>query len=107
MWREDLEAVLRGHDRMSIEEFSDALARTLERRELLLKLLSVNLYDMEANSRMERLVAFKTAYGDSMGAVTRCLEKFFPANGGGGYPAVYLWLFPIPVRCVPLYRGDG
>ena len=78
LWREDLEAVLHGHDRMSIEEFSDALARTLERRELLLKLLSVNLYDMEANSRMERLVAFKTASGDSMGAVTRCLEKFFP-----------------------------
>ena len=107
LWREDLEAVLHGHDRMSIEEFSDALARTLERRELLLKLLSVNLYDMEANSRMERLVAFKTAYGDSMGATLDRVLKVFPANGGGGYPAVYLWLFPIPVRRVPLYLGDG
>ena len=78
----------------SIEEFSDALARTLERRELLLKLLSVNLYDMEANSRMERLVAFKTAYGDSMGAVTRCLEKFFPQMAEGDIQRFIYGFFP-------------
>ena len=94
LWREDLEAVLHGHDRMSIEEFSDALARTLERRELLLKLLSVNLYDMEANSRMERLVAFKTAYGDSLGAVTRCLEKFFPQMAEGDIQRFIYGFFP-------------
>ena len=45
---------------------------------MLLKLLSMNLYDMEENSRMERLVSFKTAYGDSILAVTRLLEKFCP-----------------------------
>ena len=45
----------------------------------MLKLLSMNLYDMEANSRMERLVEFKTAYGESSAAVNRCLRKFVPA----------------------------
>ena len=33
---------------------------------------------MEANSRMENLVAFKRSYGAVMQAVTQCVEKFFP-----------------------------
>ena len=41
----------------------EKIAESLEKRGLLLKLLAVNLYDMEENSRMERLVCFKTAYG--------------------------------------------
>lgn len=77
-WIADLESMLHGNDSMSMEEFSSALAHTLERRELLLKLMAMNHYDMEANSRMENLVAFKVAYGNSMRAVTCCLEKFFP-----------------------------
>ena len=44
----------------------------------MLKLLSMNHYDMEANSRMENLVAFKRSYGAAMQAVTQCVEKFFP-----------------------------
>ena len=47
----------------------------------MLKLLSMNLYDMEANSRMERLVEFKAAYGKSKDALDRCLQKFVPALG--------------------------
>ena len=77
-WISDLESMLHGNGGMSTEEFSSELAHTLERRELLLKLMSMNHYDMEANSRMENLVAFKVAYGNSMRAVTCCLEKFFP-----------------------------
>ncbi len=77
-WITDLEAMLNSRESMSIEEFSSQLAHTLERRELLLKLMSMNHYDMEANTRIENLVAFKRAYGGSMRAVTCCLEKFFP-----------------------------
>ena len=39
---------------------------------------SMNLYDMEGNSRMENLVAFKIAYADALRSVSCCLEKFFP-----------------------------
>ena len=45
----------------------------------MLKLESMNLYDMEGSSRMENLVAFKRTYGRAMKAVARCLETFFPA----------------------------
>ena len=57
---------------------AEELARTLEAREQLLKLMSMNHYDMEANSRMERLVEFKYVYGASLKAVERLLEKFCP-----------------------------
>lgn len=51
---------------------------TQVRRERLLKLLSMNLNDMEANSGMEHLVAFKRAYGASVQAIQNCLRRFCP-----------------------------
>ena len=77
-WIEDLYAIRTGYPKMTVEQFARELARSLERRSRLLKLMSMNLYDMEANSRMENLVAFKIAYGNSIRAVTGCLQKFFP-----------------------------
>ena len=38
----------------------------------------MNLYDMEENSRLERLLDFKAAYGESKNALDRCLQKFCP-----------------------------
>ena len=43
------------------------------------KLMSMNLYDMEGNSRLENLADFKKAYAGALRAVTCCLEKFFPS----------------------------
>lgn len=77
-WINDLTVIRKSHQKMSADQFADELAHSLERRSRLLKLMSMNHYDMEANSRMENLVALKTAYGNSMRAVTCCLEKFFP-----------------------------
>ncbi len=77
-WVIDLDAVRMGRRQMSVDEFSDVFAHSLERRSRLLKLMSMNHYDMEANSRMENLADFKKAYGNSLSAVTGCLEKFFP-----------------------------
>ena len=69
---------------LSPEALASELAHALERRPLMLKLLSMNLYDMEANARMEQLVEFKTAYGASTAAVDRCLQKFVPGLGAEG-----------------------
>ena len=80
----DLDSLCEQKESLTLDELSSALAHALERRPLMLKLLSMNLYDMEANSRMERLVAFKTAYGASKDALDRCLKKFVPALGEQG-----------------------
>lgn len=78
LWMEDLTRLAENNDHLSKDAFASALAATLEKRERLLKLLSMNLYDMEENSRLEHVITFKTAYGNSMKAVKRCLSKFFP-----------------------------
>ena len=41
------------------------IAASLQKRELMLKLLSVNLYDLEENSRMDCLISFKKVYARS------------------------------------------
>ena len=78
LFAEDLDRLLEQREMLPPDELSSELAHALERRPLMLKLLSMNLYDMEANSRMERLVEFKKAYGESSAAVDRCLKKFVP-----------------------------
>ena len=81
LFAKDLDGLREQREMLSPDELSSELARALERRPLMLKLLSMNLYDMEANSRMERLVEFKKAYGESSAAVDRCLKKFVPDLG--------------------------
>lgn len=63
---------------MTGAEFADALAHSLEERKNLLKIMSMNHYDMEDNSRIERLIEFKVVYGQSLAEVRNCLDKFFP-----------------------------
>ena len=60
------------------DAFADRLAKTLEKRSQLLKIMSMNHYDMESSSRPERLTEFKVAYGESLRAMMRCLEQYFP-----------------------------
>lgn len=93
-WIDDLNEMLHNNKTMSAEQFADSLARSLEKRERLLKLMSMNHYDMEANSRMENLIAFKTVYGNSMRTVTSCLQKFFPRMTAGDIQEFIYAFFP-------------
>ena len=65
------------NEELTKENFADKLAKTIEKRKNLLKLLSMNMYDMEENSRIEELIKFKTAYGKSVEMVRKCIDKFF------------------------------
>ena len=78
LWCEELEGILDSTEMLSREQLADRIAGTLSERELMLKLLAVNLYDMEENSRMERLVAFKKAYGRSVELMKQILARFCP-----------------------------
>ena len=76
LWVNQLNSIIDSNDSMTKDEIAKALADTLAQRKLLLKLLSMNLYDMEENSREERLCEFKVAYGSSLKAVDYLLQKF-------------------------------
>ena len=79
LWIEALSAIEENNAALTRDEFADKLAKSLENRVQLLKLMSMNHYDMESNSRIESLIEFKRSYGNSLKAVKRCLDKFFPA----------------------------
>ena len=75
-WNADLETILNGNERLTKAELSEKIAASLSGREQLLKLLSMNNYDMEANSRQELLNSFKQSYGRSMRLMQMLLKKF-------------------------------
>ena len=78
LWIEDLVSMADAHETLSKAGFADELARSLEDRPLLLKLLSMNHYDVESNVSDEHLVEFKRVYGRSLQTVENCLVKYFP-----------------------------
>ena len=75
-WNESLTGIIENNDSLTKRELSEKIAVSLSEREQLLKLLSMNIYDMEANSRQELLVSFKKSYGMSINNISRLLEKF-------------------------------
>ena len=75
-WNEELESIILDNDSLTKAQIAEKIATSLANREQLLKLLSMNNYDMEANSRPELLVSFKLAYGESMKNVRKILTKF-------------------------------
>ena len=77
-WVADLDRLIAAHDALSTADFASELALSLERRALLLKLMTMNNYDMEANSSDERLADLKRAYGASIKALDKCLIHFRP-----------------------------
>lgn len=78
LWIASLKQAMEQHEKMSKDEFADMLARSLEERPQLLKILSMNHYDMETGSRPEHLTAFKVVYGESIRTVMLSLNKYFP-----------------------------
>ena len=77
-WNEQLKAILEENEQLTKAQLADRIAQSLADRPQLLRLLSMNNYDMEANSRQELLISFKQSYGGSMRRMTMLLTKFCP-----------------------------
>ena len=100
-WNQDLEAILAENDSLTHSQVADLLAKSLEKRLQLLKLLSMNNYDMEANSRLELLTSFKAAYGKSMENVRAILGKFCPEMGAAEIQRFIYVFFPFMFGIYP------
>ncbi len=75
-WICDLEKVIAENETMNDENIAQNLAKTLERRTQLLKILSMNHYDLEENCRVEHLIEFKLSYGKALSTIENLLIKF-------------------------------
>lgn len=77
-WNEELLSIYNYNDKLNPDKLADKISTSLANRKQLLKLLAMNNYDMEANSREELLISFKVAYGESINNVKKILKKFCP-----------------------------
>ncbi len=75
-WNEDLSTLLK-NEKLSKEDFIDKITDSLLKRKTLLKLISMNMFEMEANSRVESITNFKLAFKESISLLEQCLDKFF------------------------------
>ena len=77
-WADDLDALAAVAAGLSDDELADGLARSLEARVQMLKLLAMNLYDMEQNSGHAGLVRLKIAYGRDIASLGRVVAAAKP-----------------------------
>lgn len=76
-WIKEISEINNNNEKLTKDEFSKLFAKSIEKRKRLLKLLSMNMYDLEENSRLERLINFKVSYGKALDVVKDSLIKFF------------------------------
>lgn len=100
-WNADLESILQNNEKLSRKQIAEKIAHSLQNREQLLKLLSMNNYDMEANSRKELLTSFKESYGKSMKNIRTILEKFCPEMNDGEIRNFLYIFFPFMFGIYP------
>ena len=77
-WVSEMREIMARKTAMTRNDVAEVLAGTLTNHPRLLRLLSMNLYEMEANSRLERLVEFKKTFGASLETVDQLLQQYIP-----------------------------
>ena len=100
-WNEALKAILESDQKYTGEQLADLIARSLEERAQLLKLLSMNNYDMESNSREELLVSFKKAYGNTLRYFRMILDKHCPELSDSDAEHIMYVFFPFMFGIYP------
>ena len=100
-WNEDLEKICHSNQAYTAEQLAEQIAHSLERRPQLLRLLSMNNYDMEENSRAELLASFKTAYGKSLALFRSILEKNCPEKTTEEITRIIYVFFPFMFGIYP------
>ncbi len=101
LWNGQLRAIREGSEHLTRTELADAMARSLEEREVMLKLLSTNLHDIEEASRLERLVEFKAVYAQTFHEVGALVGKFLPTLGDAERDTFVRLLFPFVFGIYP------
>lgn len=100
-WNEELTSILEKNKTLSKKQLAKKLATSIANREQLLKLLAMNNYDMEANSRPELLTSFKVAYGESLRIVGSIISKFCPEKSEQEVKTILYVFFPFMFGIYP------
>lgn len=101
LWVDSINNLIDTKTNIKKDEIISLFAHSLAERKVLLKLLSMNHYDMEENSRLENLVSFKKAYGASLDAVNRYFSKFCPDMSDEDIKSFIYTFFPFMFGIYP------
>lgn len=74
-WNIELSKIYDSNIKLSTDEFIDMIVSSLSKRKILLKLISMNMYEMEENSSYESVKSYKIAYTNSVNLFRKCLMK--------------------------------
>lgn len=74
-WIKDLKSIASIHTKLTRRQLSEEIAHSLEKRDLMLRIQNMNLFEIELNSRVERLAEFKKLYGESRNTISAILKK--------------------------------
>lgn len=75
-WIVELKRIIEKNEILDNQGLAKAIAKSVDHRPQLLKILSMNHYDLEENSRIELLTEFKVSYGKALQAMEEILTKF-------------------------------
>ena len=101
LWASELQELIDRFDSLPGDAFAEKIAESVERHPQMLKLLSMNLYDMEENSRSERLAEFKRSYGSVMEKMRQVVHHFRPALCEDNLDAFLYAFFPFMIGIYP------
>lgn len=99
-WNNDLLKIYERDTKTSIGEFIDLIVSSLSKRKILLKLISMNMYEMEENSSYENVKNYKMAYTESVNLFKKCLIKLLNYNDDKATEIVFTF-FPFMIGIYP------
>jgi len=76
-WEEDLNDILNIDNIGDVSLYSSLIAKSIEKREVMLKIMSLNFASIEENVSFENLVSFKKIYFSVIDTFKKTLYKFF------------------------------
>ena len=100
-WNAELGTILDSDQNYTRKQIAEKIAGSLERRAQLLRLLSMNNFDMEENSREELLASFKRAYGRSLDLFRSILGKYCPEMSAEEVQEIMYVFFPFMFGIYP------
>lgn len=80
IWNKDLLKIYNNDNKTTVDKFIEMIVSSLSKRKILLKLISMNMYEMEENSSYESVKSYKIAYTELVNLFKRCLIKLLNYN---------------------------
>ena len=98
-WNKELLKIYES-DGLLKDELIEKIAASLSKRKILLKLISMNMYEMEENSSYENVKKYKMAYTESVNILKKCIIKFLNKNEEEATNIVFTF-FPFMIGIYP------